>query len=154
MGFALNMNSDTVQETHAPHLVCVEDSTPLAEVLTLLKTERTGGVLVLRGGKLAGIYTERDALRLMANGGDLKAPVGSVMTANPVTVGQSDTIATAIRKMSQGGYRRLPIVDGEGKPTGTIKASGILRYLVEHFPQSIYNLPPAPDNTNKEREGA
>jgi len=154
MPFHLNIDSDTVRETHASPPLYVQRSDSVRQVLEKLRTNKTGSAFVLEQGRLAGIFTERDTLRLMANGGDLDQPVEKVMTANPITVNEDDSVAVAIRKMSQGGYRRLPIVDEKGQPSGAVKASGILRYLVEHFPQSIYNLPPAPDNASKEREGA
>lgn len=76
------------------------------------------------------------------------------MTANPATISQDATVGSTIRSMSQGGYRRLPIVNQDGKIVALLKVSHILRYLVEHFPQYIYNLPPAPHHMLAEREGA
>ncbi len=64
------------------------------------------------------------------------------MVANPVTLTANETIAVAVQQMSKGGYRRLPIVDRQGKPTGVVQVSGIVHYLVEHFPKTVYNLPP------------
>ena len=154
MELRLNLESDTVEEMHASAPVCVAVETSVRDVLQLLKDDKTGGALVLEKGKLVGIFTERDALKLMAGGGRLDVPIRDVMITQPVSVKVGDSVASAIRKMSHGGYRRLPMVDGEGRPAGTVKASSILRYLVEHFPQSVYNLPPAPDNVNKDREGA
>ena len=154
MTFHLEIDSDTVRETHSHPPLYVQETDPVRQVLQQLKANKTGSAFVLNDGKLSGLFTERDALKMMANGGDLDVAVGQVMTANPVTVHDEDSISAAIRAMTKGGYRRLPIVDDKGQPTGAVKASGILRYLVEHFPQSIYNLPPAPDNASKEREGA
>ena len=154
MAFHLEIDTDSVRQTHATPPLYVQRTDSVRHVLTQLKANNTGSAFVLDDGKLAGIFTERDALKIMANGGDLDGEVHQVMTANPATVHDDDTVSAAIRTMSQGGYRRVPIVDDKGQPTGAVKASGILRYLVEHFPQSIYNLPPAPDNASKEREGA
>lgn len=154
MELRLHLESDTVAQTHSSPPVCVAPETAVCDVLKLLKHDKTGGALVLEQGKLVGIFTERDALKLMAAGGRMDLPIRDVMVKQPVAVKTSETIASAIRKMSHGGYRRLPMVDAEGKPAGTVKASSVLRYLVEHFPQSVYNLPPAPDNVNKDREGA
>lgn len=154
MAFHLNIDGDTVRETHAAPPLYVQQHDTIRHVLELLKSNKTGSAFVLTDGKLAGIFTERDALRVMAEGGDLTAEVSTRMVANPVTVSESDSIGVAVRKMSNGGYRRLPVVDEKGQPTGAVKASGVLRYLVEHFPESIYNLPPAPNNASKEREGA
>lgn len=148
------METDTVKATASEHRVCIPPETTIREVLARLKENKSGSALVLRDGKLVGIFTERDALKLMATGGDLDTPVEELMTKDPVSLGDGDAIATAVRKMSKGGYRRLPVVDDKGCPTGVLKATSILRYLVEHFPESIYNLPPDPDNASKEREGA
>jgi hypothetical protein len=63
-------------------------------------------------------------------------------------------VGKAIGLMSAGGFRRLPIVDDQGKPVGLLKVSGILHYLVEHFPKVVYTLPPAPHHKMGEREGA
>jgi hypothetical protein len=56
--------------------------------------------------------------------------------------------------MAEGGYRHLPMIDGEGRPTGVMAVHGIVHYLVDHFPATVYNLPPDPKATTKEREGA
>ena len=44
--------------------------------------------------------------------------------------------------MSGGGFRRLPIVDEAGSVHGVLKVSGLLHYLVEHFPKIVHTLPP------------
>jgi hypothetical protein len=56
--------------------------------------------------------------------------------------------------MSGGGFRRLPIVDDAGLLQGVLKVSGLLHYLVEHFPKIVYTLPPAPHYKSADREGA
>jgi CBS domain-containing protein len=77
-----------------------------------------------------------------------------VMTADPVVLRADDKVGKAISMMAQGGYRRLPIVDGRGRPVGIITAQGVMHYLVEHFPTVIYNLPPEPHHSMQQREGA
>jgi CBS domain-containing protein len=76
------------------------------------------------------------------------------MTPNPVVLRARDTVGKAITLMAQGGYRRLPIVDDLGRPTGILTVQGIMHYLVEHFPAAIYNLPPVPHHSFQQREGA
>ena len=104
--------------------------------------------------KLVGVFTERDALKLMRQRADLSRPVRQVMSTNPVTVSPKATVGEAIRQMSAGGYRHLPIVDEQGQATGVVAVRGIVHYLVEHFPATIYNLPPKPGTGPVEREGA
>ena len=90
----------------------------------------------------------------MAAQSDLDIPIDEVMVRDPVTVSANDTVGKAISKMSFGGYRRLPIVDEMGRAVSILKVSGILRYLVEHFPDVVYTLPPEPHHHTKTREGA
>ena len=91
---------------------------------------------------------------MMAASANFDRPIDEVMTRDPVVLRSADTVAKAIDAMTRGGYRRLPIVDGDGKPTGVIKIESILHYIAEHFPKLVYNLPPEPHHSSREREGA
>ena len=64
------------------------------------------------------------------------------MSSPPATIPATATVAEAIRTMAEGGYRHLPMVDAEGRPTGVVAVHGIVHYLVDHFPATVYNLPP------------
>ncbi len=154
VAFELNLNTEQVSTAGMMKPVCVEPSTSVRDVLTQLKDNRRSSVLVVRENRLLGIFTERDALRLVAQNTSLDSPIESVMVADPVTLAATDTLATAIRKMSDGGYRRLPIVDQDQVPVGIITVTDIVHYLVDHFPQTVYNLPPQPGVMVQEREGA
>ncbi len=155
MVFQLQLDSETVERAHpSADPILVAPQTTVRRVFELLKNSDHGSVLVCQDSQLVGIFTERDALRLMASGGPLDEPVERVMIKNVVTIQSTDTVKTAITRMSVGGYRRLPIMDAEGQPVGLLKVSQILHYLVEHIPKSVYNLPPKPSHTTPQREGA
>jgi len=149
----LNLTTETVDQAHPAEPLCVDPTTPVRDVLRLLKERSTPSILVCRDGVLVGIFTERDALRVMAGRSDLDMPVERVMVPKPVTLCADETIAVAVQRMSKGGYRRLPIVDRQGKPTGVVQVSGIVHYLVEHFPKTVYNLPPVAHQAMQQREG-
>jgi len=134
-------------------LAATADET-VGNVLQLLRAQRTGAVVICDGAKLVGIFTERDALKQMASGADLSRPVREVMSSPPATIASSATVGDAIRMMAQGGFRHLPIVDNDHKPTGVLAVHGIVHYLVDHFPETVYNLPPDPKAKSREREGA
>lgn len=153
MSVELNLNSETVEHLLDAPPLCVEPSVSVRDVLALLKQHNHGSVLICRQQTLVGIFTERDALRYLAKRGDLAAPVENLMTKNPITVRADDTVAESIRRMVEGGYRRLPVVDAQGAPLGMVKVSSVVHYLVEHFPKSIYNLPPQAGVAILEREG-
>lgn len=154
MDFRLNLNSETVEHAFPGSALCVAPERTVHDVMVLLRDHDRGAALICENERLIGIFTERDALRAMAEGADLNVPVRTRMSANPQTLTSTDTVGRAIAKMSHGGYRRLPIVDEQGKPLCVIKSSGILHYLVEHFPTVIYNLPPKPHHSLPDRDGA
>jgi len=150
----LNLSTETVTHAHASEPLCVEPDRSIREVLELLKERRVGSVMICRGDRLVGIFTERDALRLMASRALLDRPIESVMTPEPMVLHPDDTVSTAITRMSAGGYRRLPIVNKQGGLQGLLRVSNIMRYLVEHFPKTVYNQPPKAQSPPQDREGA
>jgi CBS domain-containing protein len=80
----------------------------------LMWERAVGSVLVADAGdRLAGIFTGRDAVRLLARGGDpATTTLGEAMTADPVTVTVGERAIDALRLMGQGGFRHLPVVEG------------------------------------------
>ncbi|HJQ78365.1 MAG TPA: CBS domain-containing protein [Lacipirellulaceae bacterium] len=154
MDFQLSLQSEGVGSAYPDQPLAASANESVGQLLQLLRAQRTGAVLICEGEKLVGILTERDALKLMASGADLTMPVREVMSSEPTTILSTATVGEAIRVMAEGGYRHLPIVDGDGKPTGVVAVHGIVHYLVDHFPETVYNLPPDPKAAPRAREGA
>jgi len=114
--------------------IVVEPSLSIREVLQLLVERSIGCVLVVDDGRLAGIFTERDAIvrvgAALHEVGDF--PVGDFMTPNPETIESDAQIAYALQKMDVGGYRHLPVMAGE-RIVGVVSIRDILQYLVRHL---------------------
>lgn len=153
MDFQLNVDTETVGHLPLEKPLCVTGATSVRDVLRLLRQHQAGCVLVVEDERVRGIFTERDALQRMAKCDGLDVAVSEAMTDDVVSVEKADSIAAAIEKMSKGGYRRLPVVEG-GRPRGMLVVSAILHYLVEHFPEVVYTLPPEPHHSPQDREGA
>ncbi|MFN2427753.1 MAG: cyclic nucleotide-binding/CBS domain-containing protein [Candidatus Binatia bacterium] len=137
--------------------VLIESPAPVLEAVQLMRDRHVGCVLIVRAGKLKGIFTDRDVVaRVVAAGIDpAKTAVRRVMTPTPETLRPTDSIAFALNLMSLGGYRHIPLVDKAGVPVGTVSVKDIVGYLVGFFPKSVINLPPAPRaNYTRQREGA
>lgn len=155
MDLAKNLKIDSVSRLQPTPPWQVGPQQTVAETVALMRQERVGCVLVADQHRLLGLFTERDLLRrVLAVGKSLDIPVSECMTPNPVTVQHKDSISTAVRRMEEGGYRHLPVVDEAGRPVGVLSVKRIVHYLVEHFPTTIYNLPPDPGAVPQEREGA
>jgi CBS domain-containing protein len=92
--------------------VSPDDSVQLA--IQRMMEEGIGAVTVCEGPKLVGIFSERDVLRLAAEGPDFATVnVGDVMTKNVITVSADVGLLEAARMMGERRIRHLPVVEGE-----------------------------------------
>lgn len=128
---------------------------PVRRVVHAMRQEGIGCCLLCDNGQLAGMFTERDLIkRVLVPRIDIELPVSTVMSTPVATLQPDDTVGFAIRRMYQGGYRRLPVVDANGFPIGLVSVKRLIRYLADHFPSTVYNLPPQPRQIQQAREGA
>jgi CBS domain-containing protein len=101
-----------------------------------MNDRNVGSLLVLGAkGQPVGIVTDRDlTVRVLAKGLDgIDTTVGEVMTPFPQTVYEDTPIEEALRIMRSGPYRRLPVVNPEGKLVGVLSIDDILDLLAEEF---------------------
>jgi CBS domain-containing protein len=155
MELARNLKVESVSRLHATPALCLDPRQTVREAVEMMRQHRVGCVLVCDGPRLAGIFTERDLMRrVLAPGRPLTLPLACCMTPGPVVVYPTEPIAAALRRMEEGGYRHLPVVDPSGRPLGILSVKRIVHYLVEHFPGTIYNLPPDPGVFPVQAEGA
>ena len=102
-----------VRHHMSSNLLCVETSLSIMEVAQRMVDRNVGAVLVLDDGPLAGILTERDVLRAVARGLRDEMRVADCMTAHPETIAPDDTTEHAAVLMLHGGFRHLPVVEGD-----------------------------------------
>lgn len=114
--------------------VAPDDSARLA-VLRMLE-EGVGSVAVCDGGRLVGIFTERDVLGLAGEATDLDAvKVGDVMTRSPFSAGADVSVLDAAKLMGERRIRHLPVVEGEHL-LGMVGIRDVLGSLVERLWQT------------------
>ncbi len=155
MELARNLKVESVCRLQPTPPLCLPPTRRVAEAVALMRQHAVGCVLVCERGQLLGIFTERDLLRrVLAPGRRLDVPLSECMTPDPATVEPAESISSALRRMEEGGYRHLPVVDCAGRPVGVLSVKRIVHYLVEHFPTTIHCLPPDPDVYPHTREGA
>jgi CBS domain-containing protein len=159
MDLARNLKIDSVSRLHPTRPLCVAPDQTVADAVAIMRREAVGCLLVCTGTKeqrvVVGIFTERDLLRrVLAAGKPLTTPIAECMTPNPVTIHPKEPVASAVRRMEEGGYRHLPVLDEAGQPRGVLSVKRIVHYLCEHFPAIVYNLPPDPAAVPLEPEGA
>lgn len=120
----------------------VEDQQPVtaaadmtvAAASRLMKARRIGAILVLDKGRLAGIFTERDALfRVIAEGRSPETTrLSEVMTVNPRTIAPDRPFGHALHLMYEGEFRHVPVVE-DGRPLGMVSARDALGPDLKQF---------------------
>jgi CBS domain-containing protein len=130
-----------------PHArVGIDDA--MWKVVSEMKTMGRGAVLVEEDGALVGIFTERDLLNRVDYSDDLwsHVVVRDVMTPHPMVIRPDDSLSEALRRLTQGHRRHLPIVNERGRVLGLVSIRDILTFIAERFPEDLINLPPHPDH--------
>lgn len=128
------IHKDRIRVLNPKSPLVVTPQTSVGDVLRLMVESRVGCVVVAESGRLAGIFTERDALlQLNVDVAALAAkPISQFMTVSPESLELEDRIAFAMHKMDLGGFRHVPITDG-GRVSSVISARDILRYVTENI---------------------
>ena len=124
--------ADTVAALAAHAPVEVDAHTSLAKAIRQMNSHNIGCVMVTdENDRLVGIFTERDVLMRVAGlvQDTTAATVGEYMTTNPVAVKADLPVAHALHLMSVYGFRHLPLVDDENRPTGIISFRDVVRHL-------------------------
>ena len=101
--------------------------------------QRAVGTLVIvnEAKQPTGIVTDRDLLeRVLAEAKDPRHTlVEDVMTRDPTTIAEDETIEVALPRMRRGGFRRLPVVDRKGSLVGLLSMDDVLMRLAEEISQ-------------------
>ena len=140
--------------------ICFKGSDAVSEAMNAMQREHRGCVLVTEDGTprspLTGIFTERDILLRIINRGRNPATVilEEVMVREPECLAVGASIAWVLNKMSVGGFRHVPVVDDQGRPSIIVSVRDVVQFLVEAFPNEVLNLPPMGVERYRTRDGA
>ncbi len=119
-------------ESRSAQVISCESSTSVREAVAILAEKRIGALPVTVAGAVAGIFSERDAVRQLAQHGPafLDKTVGEVMTAPAVTVEPGQGVMDALGLMTRRRFRHLPVVEN-GKMTGFVSIGDLVKYRIE-----------------------
>jgi CBS domain-containing protein len=150
------MGHDTLSNVLSHPPLILDAQTKLAEALRQMREHRRGCALLVTGGKLVGIFTERDVLMKVAGHQiDLeRTPASTYMTPDPVTLPVGEVVAFALNKMVVEGFRHIPLVDEEKRPVGVVSMREIIEYLSDYYRRDILNIPFDPSLRSRSRDGA
>ncbi|MFY9956472.1 CBS domain-containing protein [Bradyrhizobium sp.] len=128
------MTVRSILDSKGHQVLSVEPDAKLAAAVKILGEKKIGAVLVMSQGRMEGILSERDIVRVLSERGAhvLEEPVNGVMTRKVVSCRQSDTVAGIMEMMTLGKFRHLPVVE-DGKVVGLISIGDIVKRRVQEY---------------------
>jgi CBS domain-containing protein len=120
----------------------VESDASVFEAVEAMARNRVGAIAVVDGGRLRGVFTERDLmLRVVAKRLDPEStPVGEVCTTKLITARPTMNGSEALRTMIERHIRHLPIVDERGLLVGMLSIRNLLQTRVEELTSQLQSL--------------
>jgi CBS domain-containing protein len=117
------------------------DST-VFEALSVLVDKNVGALIVLDNEKVCGIFSERDyARRVIIKGRASKDTfIREIMTENPISVTEEDSIEDCMVKMTEKHIRHLPVIDNQNRLIGMISIGDVVKYIINEQKYIINNL--------------
>ncbi len=111
------------------------------DALKVLADHNIGALMVLDGGKLVGVFSERDYTRKIALAGksSKETRVQDIMTTKCITVSPQVRTRDALALMSQKGIRHLPVVEGD-TVLGMISIRDIMFDIIADHEMTIRHL--------------
>jgi CBS domain-containing protein len=111
-------------------VVAAKPNATIKDVVRTLYEKHVGSIVITDyDHKCVGIFTERDAIRIIANEVPLDTPVDQVMTKNVVTIGEEASLEEARRLVMSHRIRHIPVVDQKGELVGLLSIRKLLEQL-------------------------
>jgi CBS domain-containing protein len=128
------MTVRAILDTKGHNIQSVEPQAKLSAAIKILGERKIGAVLVIDAGRIEGILSERDIVRVLGDRGAavLDEPVSAVMTRKVVSCKESDTVAAIMEMMTVGKFRHLPVLEGE-RVVGLISIGDIVKWRVREY---------------------
>jgi CBS domain-containing protein len=123
-------------------VVSVSKEATVMDAVRAMVERNVGATVVLDGGRLVGVFTERDVVtRVVLKSRNPEAtPVAEVMTTSVRTVREDTDRSSVLRIMSENHIRHLPVVDAEGRVITMLSMRHLLRAEVNDLKQTVWEL--------------
>jgi len=128
------MTVRAILDSKGHHIESVEPDARLSAAIRTLSERRIGALLVMQNGRIEGILSERDVVRVLGERGAvvLDEPVSVTMTRKVVSCRPADTVAAIMEMMTMGKFRHLPVVE-DAKVVGLISIGDVVKWRVSEY---------------------
>ncbi len=122
-------------------ILSVAPDARLYDALQVMADKNVGALLVMDGGQLIGIITERDYARkvILRGKSSLDTPVREIMTDKVQTVKSDQTVEECMALMTDKRFRHLPVMEGN-KLVGVVSIGDLVKEVISEQEQTIRQL--------------
>jgi len=128
-------------EGKSPEVFAVGPESAVIDAIRLMAEKSIGAVVVMEGGRLAGILSERDYARkvVLHDRSSSTTRVREIMTAKVVTVAPSEQVEHCLQLVTDFRIRHLPVVEG-GSVIGVISIGDLVKSVIDEQAQKLDQL--------------
>ena len=118
--------------TKGQAILSVSPEIPVFEALQVMAEKNVGALLVVEGGELVGIFSERDYARkvILKGKSSKEIPVREIMSSHVLYVRPEQTIEDCMALMTDKHVRHLPVLD-QGRLIGVISIGDVVKALID-----------------------
>ena len=134
-------NVSQILEQKGNRVVSVAEDEPVLEAVRLMAEHHIGALVVMRGGEVVGIASERDYARKVVLQGRSSSDtaVATIMSSPVVCVGPSESVGDCMAIMTERHIRHLPVMEG-GRVIGVVSIGDLVKEVIEDQKQEISYL--------------
>ena len=128
------MTIERILAAKGSDVATIAGDAPIAEAVDLLGARRIGALLVMDGGEVTGIFSERDLVYCLREHGAqvLDWAVSRAMTAPAVHIAPSTEVLSAMALMTQRRIRHLPVVE-DGELRGIVSIGDLVKHRIDRI---------------------
>jgi CBS domain-containing protein len=147
-GLQERLMEDSISVLRPAQAISLSSRASVLEAVVTMQERHVGCIVVMEGGQLVGVFSERDFL-LKATGLNRsldEIQLAEVMTPRPITLSPEHSIRFALHEMAVGGFRHIPLVRNR-QPVGIISARDVIGYLCHQIQHAEVSAAAANTNT-------
>jgi CBS domain-containing protein len=135
---------ESISALKSQPVVTAQVTQSLEQVLEIMVANKSSCIAIVDDrGVVKGIFSERDFVHKVAKNFQehRSSPIRDFMTPEPIVVTSECTLAYAMTLMSQGGFRNLPVVDGDNRPIAMATIRDLIDFIVGRFMEKLLSFP-------------
>lgn len=120
----------------------ISSQSTVYDALVMMANKEVGALLVMDGGRIVGVLSERDYARkvILKARTSKETRVDEIMMSPPITISADCSVSEAMRLMTEKRIRHLPVVDPGGAVQGMISIGDLVKWIISSHEETIEQL--------------